>query len=362
MAPVLWPIRAGDTEPQQRFFADGGFFSNDRKARFVAPEIPALRTETSAGRPLRLNTGRIRDQWHTMTRTGISPRLGAASAGAVRRGSSRRRDRDSAWPTTVLRASPPTTGNASSRSWSARGSSAACCSRRSTGARRPHRPRASARWWRPSPIRFPASPRTRRRRRRSRLTNMSSAASCCRERRLQLPPSLVGARRCRRRLRLSVCRQCRSGAVAVVAALRRRRRSCRVPGFWRRRLSRGFVCRRPHRDLPVRRTGARCRRLGCGQAPVRAGRAQRRSAPHAAVGQIERRAWRARARSSAPASASAAPRFATRSQPGRARAAEIGARLKAGTNCGSCIPELKRLIAQANVEGPEPGRIARTAN
>src|ERR1700680_2575836 len=45
MAPVLWPHRLGDTEPQQRFFADGGFFSNDHKARFIAPEIPALRTE-----------------------------------------------------------------------------------------------------------------------------------------------------------------------------------------------------------------------------------------------------------------------------------------------------------------------------
>jgi assimilatory nitrate reductase catalytic subunit len=76
MAPVQWPIRSGEAESQQRFFADGGFFTNDRKARFVAPEIPALRTETTAGRPLRLNTGRIRDQWHTMTRTGTSPRLG----------------------------------------------------------------------------------------------------------------------------------------------------------------------------------------------------------------------------------------------------------------------------------------------
>jgi assimilatory nitrate reductase catalytic subunit len=76
MAPVQWPTRSGDAEPQQRFFAAGGFFANDRKARFVAPEIPALRTETTAGRPLRLNTGRVRDQWHTMTRTGISPRLG----------------------------------------------------------------------------------------------------------------------------------------------------------------------------------------------------------------------------------------------------------------------------------------------
>src|ERR1700730_1019112 len=76
LAPVLWPTRLGDLQPQQRFFADGGFYSNDHKARFIAPEIPALRTETTAGRPLRLNTGRIRDQWHTMTRSGISPRLG----------------------------------------------------------------------------------------------------------------------------------------------------------------------------------------------------------------------------------------------------------------------------------------------
>jgi assimilatory nitrate reductase catalytic subunit len=76
LAPVLWPLRQGDIQRQQRFFGDGGFFTNDHKARFVAPEIPALRTETTAGRPLRLNTGRIRDQWHTMTRSGISPRLG----------------------------------------------------------------------------------------------------------------------------------------------------------------------------------------------------------------------------------------------------------------------------------------------
>ncbi|HEY3792012.1 MAG TPA: molybdopterin-dependent oxidoreductase [Bradyrhizobium sp.] len=76
MGPMQWPLHAGASEPQPRFFARGEFFTNDRKARFVAPEIPALRTETSASRPLRLNTGRIRDQWHTMTRTGVSPRLG----------------------------------------------------------------------------------------------------------------------------------------------------------------------------------------------------------------------------------------------------------------------------------------------
>jgi len=76
LAPVQWPHRLSEAEPQQRFFAEGGFFGNDGKARFVAPEVPALRTETNAARPLRLNTGRIRDQWHTMTRTGASPRLG----------------------------------------------------------------------------------------------------------------------------------------------------------------------------------------------------------------------------------------------------------------------------------------------
>ena len=75
MAPMQWPMRQ-DAGPQPRFFAEGRFFTNDRKARFVAPEVPSLRTETTPGRPLRLNTGRIRDQWHTMTRTGASPRLG----------------------------------------------------------------------------------------------------------------------------------------------------------------------------------------------------------------------------------------------------------------------------------------------
>lgn len=76
MGPMQWPMRYGELEPQSRFFANGRFYANDQKARFIAPEIPTLRTETTAARPLRLNTGRIRDQWHTMTRTGASPRLG----------------------------------------------------------------------------------------------------------------------------------------------------------------------------------------------------------------------------------------------------------------------------------------------
>jgi assimilatory nitrate reductase catalytic subunit len=46
---------------------------------------------------------------------------------------------------------------------------------------------------------------------------------------------------------------------------------------------------------------------------------------------------------------------------GARSASEIGARLKAGTNCGSCIPELKRLIAQTTVADAEPSRLNRAA-
>jgi assimilatory nitrate reductase catalytic subunit len=75
MAPVQWPLR-DQAMSQPRFFADGRFYGQDARARFIAPEMPELRTQISDTRPLRLNTGRVRDQWHTMTRTGLSPRLG----------------------------------------------------------------------------------------------------------------------------------------------------------------------------------------------------------------------------------------------------------------------------------------------
>jgi assimilatory nitrate reductase catalytic subunit len=75
LEPTQWPLRTGEQPHEHRFFAEGGFFTPDRKARLVVPEPPALKEATSASYPFRLNTGRIRDQWHTMTRTGLSPRL-----------------------------------------------------------------------------------------------------------------------------------------------------------------------------------------------------------------------------------------------------------------------------------------------
>ncbi|KMK68012.1 nitrate reductase [Puniceibacterium sp. IMCC21224] len=78
MTPVRWPVTAqnGTLHSGGRFFGAGGFFTADGRARMLAltPRAPA--SVTTSEYPFVLNTGRIRDQWHTMTRTGKSPRLG----------------------------------------------------------------------------------------------------------------------------------------------------------------------------------------------------------------------------------------------------------------------------------------------
>ncbi|MFC7054300.1 molybdopterin-dependent oxidoreductase [Hansschlegelia quercus] len=75
LEPVQWPARKGVGRAESRFFAEGDFYTPDRRARFVAVAPLAHAAEPTAPYPYRLNTGRIRDQWHTMTRTGLSPRL-----------------------------------------------------------------------------------------------------------------------------------------------------------------------------------------------------------------------------------------------------------------------------------------------
>ncbi|WLP56301.1 nitrate reductase [Agrobacterium fabrum] len=76
MAPVQWPKAGAGEAEVTRFFANGRFYHADGKARFIATALPET-DRTSAHYPLTLNTGRIRDQWHTMTRTGKSARLTA---------------------------------------------------------------------------------------------------------------------------------------------------------------------------------------------------------------------------------------------------------------------------------------------
>ena len=75
LAPVQWPITHEDPTGVPRLFEAGGFFTPDRKARFVAVTPRAPVNATTRDYPLALNTGRIRDHWHTMTRTARSPRL-----------------------------------------------------------------------------------------------------------------------------------------------------------------------------------------------------------------------------------------------------------------------------------------------
>ncbi len=73
--PLQWPLPASKPQGTARLFADGQFFTPSGKARMVpvTPQYPQL--SDTENYPLILNTGRIRDQWHTMTRTGRAPRL-----------------------------------------------------------------------------------------------------------------------------------------------------------------------------------------------------------------------------------------------------------------------------------------------
>ena len=72
--PFQWPLRGGDA-PTPRLFADGGFFTEDARRASWPSRRRACAAAVSDEWPFVLNTGRVRDQWHTMTRTGLSPRL-----------------------------------------------------------------------------------------------------------------------------------------------------------------------------------------------------------------------------------------------------------------------------------------------
>ena len=80
LAPFQWPQRRGEGPKTTRFFADGRFYTPDGRARFVATPYRAPAQAVSPAYPLVLNSGRIRDQWHTMTRTGKAARLTAHMA------------------------------------------------------------------------------------------------------------------------------------------------------------------------------------------------------------------------------------------------------------------------------------------
>ena len=75
LTPTQWPFAAPDCRGTPRLFADGRFYHADGRARLVATRPRPPKFALDHEYPLVLNTGRIRDQWHTMTRSGRSPRL-----------------------------------------------------------------------------------------------------------------------------------------------------------------------------------------------------------------------------------------------------------------------------------------------
>ncbi len=75
LEPFHWPWRTGQDAPRRRLFGDGSFLTPDGRGRFVAVTPRAPCHAATDAFPLILNTGRYRDQWHTMTRTGRAARL-----------------------------------------------------------------------------------------------------------------------------------------------------------------------------------------------------------------------------------------------------------------------------------------------
>lgn len=73
--PTQWPINKAYPKGKKRFFGNGFFYTPNAKAKIVAITSRKPGHAVDKSFPLVLNTGRLRDQWHTMTRSALSPRL-----------------------------------------------------------------------------------------------------------------------------------------------------------------------------------------------------------------------------------------------------------------------------------------------
>jgi len=74
--PQQWPFPAGsEAGKTSRLYTNGKFETDDGKARFIDVIYRPVAEPTNADYPLSLTTGRIRDQWHSMTKTGLVPQL-----------------------------------------------------------------------------------------------------------------------------------------------------------------------------------------------------------------------------------------------------------------------------------------------
>ncbi|MEH6564439.1 MAG: molybdopterin-dependent oxidoreductase [Halopseudomonas sp.] len=75
LGPQQWPFKTGSRQGTARLYADGVFATDNGKARFLAEAYSAPQEQRDAQFPLTLNTGRLRDHWHGMSRTGTAAQL-----------------------------------------------------------------------------------------------------------------------------------------------------------------------------------------------------------------------------------------------------------------------------------------------
>jgi assimilatory nitrate reductase catalytic subunit len=74
-APQQWPFKAGDSQGKQRLYENGIFPTSDGKAKFIPHAYKPVAEQRESRFPFSLTTGRLRDQWHGMSRTGTLGRL-----------------------------------------------------------------------------------------------------------------------------------------------------------------------------------------------------------------------------------------------------------------------------------------------
>ena len=75
IGPQQWPFPANASEGTARLYGDGVFPTANGRAQFIADPFRAAKEQRDAHFPLTLITGRLRDQWHGMSRTGTAAQL-----------------------------------------------------------------------------------------------------------------------------------------------------------------------------------------------------------------------------------------------------------------------------------------------
>ncbi|MDE2121072.1 MAG: molybdopterin-dependent oxidoreductase, partial [Betaproteobacteria bacterium] len=79
--PQQWPFAEGARQGRARLYTDGRFATEDGRARFATPHYQPVAEPRDLRFPVALTTGRLRDQWHGMSRSGHVAQLFAHRPG-----------------------------------------------------------------------------------------------------------------------------------------------------------------------------------------------------------------------------------------------------------------------------------------